>query len=88
MNVYESDRCYDPAAAEHHDMKSKVWLEFYNRQSGRLYIAYDDAIDEACASAGSIASSSVSKTSGIPASSAAEASQPVVDCQSPTVSVA
>ena len=33
--------------ARHHDSESEVWLVFYNRQTGRPTIAYNDAVDEA-----------------------------------------
>jgi uncharacterized protein YdeI (YjbR/CyaY-like superfamily) len=33
--------------ARHHDSASEVWLVFHKRHTGRLSIAYDDAVDEA-----------------------------------------
>ena len=33
--------------AEHHASESEVWLVFYKRDTGRAWISYEDAIDEA-----------------------------------------
>ncbi len=33
--------------AKHHDSESEVWLVIHKRQTARLSIAYDDAVDEA-----------------------------------------
>jgi len=33
--------------ADHHDSESEVWLVFHKRHTGRVTIAYEDAVDEA-----------------------------------------
>lgn len=33
--------------AKHHESNSEVWLVFHKRHTGRSFIAYDDAVDEA-----------------------------------------
>ena len=33
--------------AKHHESESEVWLVFHKRHTGRPFIAYDDAVDEA-----------------------------------------